>query len=132
LKILDKSKNILLKTSTITLKNIPGDTTIDPTRVVTDIIWQQPTYLLEKDDTSKTAYSCNPSEPECRVNLLVSPKLDGEESSKLSCHIMTDFGIEENDCNPNTFTVPNGPHILTIETKNTVTGELISTRIIPL
>jgi hypothetical protein len=116
----------------LTLRNPPVDTTIDPTRVVTDITWQQPTYLLEKEDISKTTYSCNTSEPECKANLLVVPKLDGTETSKLSCHITTDFGIDEHDCNPDTFIVPNGPHTLTIETKNTASGDLISTQIITL
>jgi len=105
IKILDKSGNIL-QTSTITLKNIPPDTTIDPTRVVTDILWQQPTYLLEKEDTSKSEYTCDPERTECKINLLVTPKLDGLESTKLTCHISTDFGVEEDDCNPDTFLVP--------------------------
>jgi len=128
LKILDKNKNTLLQTSTLTLRNTPIDESIDPTKVVTDIIWQQPTYLLEKEDISKSEYTCDPTKAECRVNILVTPKLDGVESSKLSCHMTTDFGTEENDCNPDTFSIPNGEHNLTIEIKNTGTGDIISTR----
>ena len=97
IKILDKNKNTILQTSTLTLINIPEDNTINPTKVVTDIIWQQPTYLLEKDDTTKTFYTCDAEKTECKINLLVVPKLEGVESPKLSCHIVTDFGFEEND-----------------------------------
>lgn len=131
LKILDK-ENHLLQTSTLILKNIPEDTTIDPTKVVTEITWQQPTYFLEKDDTSRTSYTCDPEKTECKVNMLVVPKLDGTESSKLTCHIFTDFGTEESDCNPDTFTVPNGAHTLTIETIQTSNSSIISTRTIEL
>lgn len=91
IKILDKAKAIVLKIYPLTLKNIPEDSTIDPTRVVTDITWQQPTYLLEKEDTSKSKYTCDSGQSECKINLLVTPKLDGVESSKLACHIVTDF-----------------------------------------
>lgn len=132
IKILDKSDATILQTSTITLKNTPPDTTIDPTRVITEIAWQQPTYLLEKDDTSKEKYTCDPEKTECKVNLLVIPKLDGAESSQLTCHITTDFGLEEDDCNPDTFIVPTGTHILTLETKNASTWSVISTRTISL
>lgn len=128
IKILDKTKNTLLQTYHIILKNNPPDTTINPTRVITDIVWQQPTYLLEKDDTSRDEYVCDPEKTECKINLLVSPKLDGVESTKLSCHISSDFGWEENDCNPDTFSVPVWIHMLTIETKNKTTNEIISTR----
>ncbi len=107
IKILDKAQNTVLKTYPLTLKNIPEDTTIDPIRVVTDITWQQPTYLLGKDDISQAKYTCDPEEQECKINILVTPKLDGLESSKLTCHIVTDFGFDENDCNPATFSVPN-------------------------
>lgn len=132
IKILDKNKNTILQTSTLTLRNIPEDNTIDPTKVVTDIIWQQPTYLLEKNDTTKTFYTCDAEKTECKVNLLVVPKLEGVESPKLSCHIATDFGFEENDCNPAELIIPKGNHTLTINTKNTATGDIISTRIIQI
>lgn len=128
IKILDKNKNIILLTAIITLKNTTEDDIIDPTKVVTDITWQQPTYLLEKDDASKTFYTCDTEKTECKINLLVIPKLDGIESSKLSCHITTDFGLEEDDCNPADFIVPRGLHSLIIETKNKSTGDIISTR----
>ncbi len=131
-KILDKNKNVILQTATITLNNTPEDTTIDPTKVVTDITWQQPTYFLEKDDTSKTQYTCDPTKSECKINLLVTPKLDGAESPKLSCHITADFGMEENDCNPSDAVVPKGNHALTIEVKNSATGDVISTRVIQI
>ncbi len=76
IKILDKTKNTTLQTYQIVLKNNPPDTTIDPTRVVADISWQQPTYLLGKEDTSKNEYTCDTEKPECKINLLVTPKLD--------------------------------------------------------
>lgn len=132
IKILDKAKGITLKTYPLTLKNIPEDSTIDPTRVVTDITWQQPTYLLEKEDTSKSKYTCDSGQSECKINLLVTPKLDGVESSKLACHIVTDFWFDENDCNPATLSVPNWPHTLTLETKNVATWAVISTRTIEI
>ncbi len=131
IKILDKNKNTVLQTSTVLIKNPVIDESIDPTKVVTDITWQQPTYLIGKEDTSKTEYTCDTSKTDCKVNLLVTPKLDGVESSKLTCHITTDFGIEESDCNPDTFTVPIGNHKLTIETKN-IAGETMLTRVITL
>lgn len=103
IKILDKAKNTILQTYEILLKNNPSDTTIDPTRVVTDITWQQPTYLLGKEDVSKNEYICDALKAECKINILITPKLDGVESNKLICHIFTDFGLEENDCNPDIF-----------------------------
>lgn len=125
--ILDKVRWTVLQTSSITIKN-PEKEKIDPTQVVTEIIWQQPTYFLEKDDTSRESYSCDPSKNPCRFNLQVIPKLDGAESSQLSCHVTTDFGTEENDCNPSTIDVPEGNHTLTIEIFEVATNELISTR----
>ena len=113
-----KNKNSTLQTYNITIKNPTIDTTIDPTKVVTDITWQQPTYLLEKDDLSRSGYTCDPEKSECRINMIVTPKLDGIESPRLSCRITSDFGIEEDDCNPDTFSVPTGEHTLVIETKN--------------
>ena len=46
IEILDKEESRVLQTYKILLKNNPPDNTIDPTKVVTDITWQQPTYLL--------------------------------------------------------------------------------------
>lgn len=131
IKIRDKAKNSLIKTYDIVLKNPSRDTSIDPTRVTRDIVWQQPTYLLEKD-IPKTEYVCDPDKAECSVNLLVTPKLDGLESPKLICHITSDFGIEENDCNPNTFTVPSGNHALSIEILDVQTHTILSTQTIIL
>ena len=125
--ILDKVRGTLLQTSVLTLKN-PEKEKLNPTRVVTELVWQQPTYFLEKDDTSRESYTCDTTKDFCRFNLQVLPKLDGEESTQLSCHIMTDFGTEESDCNPSTIDVPEGNHTLTIEILEVVTGELISTR----
>lgn len=125
--ILDKIRGTLLQTSAITLKN-PEKEKLDPTRVVTEIVWQQPTYFLEKDDTSRESYTCDTAKDLCRFNLQVLPKLDWEESSQLTCRITTDFGTEESDCNPSTIDVPEGNHTLTIEILEVATGELISTR----
>lgn len=129
--ILDKVRGTLLQSSAITLKN-PEKEKIDPTRVVTEIVWQQPTYFLEKDDIFRESYTCDPTKELCRFNLQVLPRLDGEESSQLTCRITTDFGTEENDCNPSTIDVPEGNHTLTIEILEMATSELISTRILEI
>ena len=129
IKIIDKNRNTVLQTSTVVIKNPVIDESIDPTKIVTGITWQQPTYLIGKEDTSKIEYTCDASKADCKVNLLATPKLDGAESSKLTCRITTDFGIEVSDCNPDTFIVPSGNHRLTIETKN-IAGETILTRVI--
>lgn len=129
--ILDKVRGAILQTSTLTLKN-PEKEKVDPTRVVTEIVWQQPTYFLEKDDTSRESYTCDTTKNLCRFNLQVLPKLDGEKSSQLTCRITTDFGIAENDCNPSIIDVPEGNHTLTIEIFEVETGELISTRILQI
>lgn len=129
--ILDKVRGTILQTSTITLKN-PEKEKIDPTRVVTELVWQQPTYFLEKDDTARESYTCDTTKELCRFNLQVLPKLDGEESSQLTCRITTDFGTEENDCNPSTIDAPEGKHVLTIEILEGATGELISTRVLEI
>jgi hypothetical protein len=89
IKILDAKENVL-QTSHILIKN-PPEETIDPSRVTLDLTFQQPTYLLEKEDISKEVYTCDPSKDECKVNILVSPKLDGAESSQLACRVTTDF-----------------------------------------
>lgn len=81
---------------------------------------------------SRDEYSCDGEKTECKINLLVSPKLDGAESTKLTCRIFTDFGQGENDCNPDTFSVPTGNHTLTIETKNKLTNDVITTRTIQI
>lgn len=129
--ILDKVRGTVLQTSALTLKN-PEKEKLDPTRVVTELVWQQPTYLLEKDDTSRESYTCDTSKDLCRFNLQILPKIDGVESSELTCRITTDFGTAENDCNPSTIDVPEGNHTLTIEIFEVATGELISTRTIQI
>lgn len=129
--ILDKVRGTILQTSALTLKN-PEKEKIDPTRVVTEIVWQQPTYFIEKDDVSRESYTCDTTKDLCRFNLQVLPKLDGVETSELTCRITTDFGTEENDCNPSTIDVPEGNHTLTIEVLEVATGELVSTRILEI
>jgi hypothetical protein len=99
---------------------------------VTELVWQQPTYFLEMEDISRESYTCDTAKDLCRFNLQVLPKLDGVESSQLTCKISTDFGTEENDCNPSTIDVPEGNHTLTIEILEVSTGELISTRILEI
>lgn len=129
--ILDKVRGTILQTSALTLKN-PEKEKIDPTRVVTEIVWQQPTYFIEKDDVSRESYTCDTTKDLCRFNLQALPKLDGAETSELTCRITTDFGTEENDCNPSTIDVPEGNHTLTIEVLEVATGELVSTRILEI
>lgn len=132
-KILDTVRWTTLQASSFLLKNRPIDDTIDPLKVTIWLEFQQPTYLIGKDDTALTEYTCDDhSKTECKANLLIAPRLDGAESSKLSCHITTDFGIEENHCNPDTFTIPTGDHTLIIKILSTIDQSIITTRVITL
>jgi len=116
-KVVEKKNMNVLQTFVITLRNIPPTIEVlDPSRVRTEIVFQQPTYLLDKEDTTLLGYSCDPAKPECKINLEITPKLDGIDSSQLGCHISSDFGLDTTDCNPDTFIVPVGDHTLTIET----------------
>lgn len=38
--------------------------------------WQLATYLLGKEDITLSEYTCDPSKPECKINLLVMPQKD--------------------------------------------------------
>ena len=75
IKIRDKLKTTVLQISEIKIKNPPINTDIDITKVTIGTAWQSPTYLLSKDDTSLISYNCDPEEPECKINLLVTPLL---------------------------------------------------------
>lgn len=87
---------------------IHPDGSIDPLRVTHTREWQSPTYLLLKDDTSLSEYICDPEQEECKINLKVTPMLDGTESSLLTCDITSDFEIvpTSDACNPNTSIIP--------------------------
>lgn len=100
----------------IVLKNIPQDTTIDPTHITTSLTWQSPTYLLQKEDTLLSEYTCDADHEECKINLLVIPLLDGTESTQLICEIVSDFELvpTSDPCNPNTSLVPSGDHVITV------------------
>ncbi|MEI6710803.1 MAG: hypothetical protein WCK88_00595 [bacterium] len=76
IQILQKSDSSVVATRSIVLKNPPKDTSIDPLRVTSTFAWQQTTHLLQKDDTSLSEYTCDPEQPECKVNLQVTPFLD--------------------------------------------------------
>lgn len=130
IQILQKSDNSLLVTREILLKNPPVDTTIDPTRVTLTFEWQQTTYLLLKEDTSLVEYTCDPEQAECKINLLVTPFLDGISSSRLTCEITSDFPLiaTSEPCNPNTSIVPVGNHTLTIKILQTSDNTLLQTR----
>lgn len=131
-KILDTVRWTTLQTSSFLLKNTPIDDIIDPLKVTIWLEFQQPTYLLQKNDTSMTEYTCDSAKSECSVNILAVPKLDGAASNKLICRIKTDFGVEEHDCNPDTFIVPTGDHTLTMEVLNATNQNMITTRTIIL
>jgi hypothetical protein len=130
IKILQVSDGTLLQTREILLKNPLIDTSIDPSRVTTIVAWQSPTYLILKEDTSLPEYTCDPAQPECKMNLLVTPLLDDIASTRLTCEIVSDFPLEPTTdvCNPNTSIVPFGEHILTIKILQKSDSLLLSTR----
>lgn len=92
------------------------DDVIDPLRVTHTREWQSPSYLENKDDISLTEYVCGSDQTECKINLKITPMLDGIASSQLTCEIVTDFDIvtTTEPCNPNTSIVPAGNHTITI------------------
>lgn len=112
------------------LRNSPEITTIDPTRITSKISWQSPSYLVEKDNITLTEYNCDPTQPECKMNLLVTPFLDGVESTKLTCHITSDFELvpTSDPCNPNTSIIPIGEHELIIEILQKSDDSVLTTR----
>ncbi len=105
------------------------DDVIDPLRVTHAREWQSPSYIQNKEDTSLTEYLCDSDEPECKINLKITPMLDGVESSQLNCEITTDFELvpTTEPCNPNTSIVPKGDHILTINILDKVRGTVLQT-----
>jgi hypothetical protein len=108
IQILKKSDSSVVTTRNIILKHPLIDTSIDPLRVTSTFTWQSPTYLLPKEDTSLTEYTCNPEETDCKMNLLVLPLLDGLESNEVTCQITSDFEIipTSDPCNPDVSLVP--------------------------
>lgn len=98
----------LLVSRDIVFKNIPQDIIIDPTRITTFLTWQSPTYLLQKENTALAEYTCDVGLLDCKINLLVTPLLDGIESTQLTCEITADFELvpTSDPCNPNTSLVP--------------------------
>ncbi len=116
IKILSKATSEVLQTSIFTLKNLPEEP-LDPEKISLLLEWQSPTYLIEKDDTSLTEYTCDPLQEECKINLKVTPQIDGENSTKLSCIITSDFEVitSSDPCNPNTSIVPNWDHVISID-----------------
>lgn len=117
IEILQKSNMALLVSREIILKNTPINDTINPTSITALLSWQSPTYFLQKEDATLTEYTCDSSQAECRMNLLVTPLIDGVENARVTCHIFSDFDLisTDNPCNPNTSLVPIGEHILTIQ-----------------
>lgn len=132
--VLQKSTQQVLISREIHLKNNSESTTIDATRITSKISWQSPSYLVEKDNVTLTEYNCDTSQPDCKVNLLVTPFLDGIESTKLSCQITSDFELvpTTDPCNPNTSIIPVGEHPLIIEIIHKSDGSVLTTRTILL
>lgn len=130
IKIFEKSNHTLLVTREILLKNPLVDTSIDPLRVTSTLAWQSPTYLLLKEDVSLMEYTCDISQPECKVNPLFTPLLDGVESSLLTCEITSDFLLEPtlDPCNFNTSLVPVGDYILSLKILQKSDNTLLTTR----
>lgn len=132
IKIIEKNTENVIKIEEISVNNIRENNSIDPTRVVIDIVWQQPTYFLEKEDTSRDIYICDSTKSPCRFNIQIIPKIDWEESTKLVCRITTDFGIEMDNCNPSTIDVPEGNHSITIDLLDAVSREIVTTRMLEI
>jgi hypothetical protein len=129
IKILDKNKNTVLQTSTISIKNIPEDTSISPERVTYTKEWQSPTYLISKEDAAASEYVCDSEQTECKINPLFHVLLDGVESSKLTCLVIADFELisTSDPCNPKTSIVPKGEHIITIKFLDITNNAIIKT-----
>lgn len=108
IKIIDKTKNTIVQSSSITFKNSPKEVSIDLSRVSIDMSWQSPTYLLSKENTTLSEYTCDSEQSECKINLLITPKLDNTTSSQVTCDITADFTLiaTSDPCNPNTSVVP--------------------------
>ncbi|PIE85786.1 hypothetical protein CSA08_00150 [Candidatus Gracilibacteria bacterium] len=73
-----------------------------------NIIFQNPSYILDKDLT-KEEYICDEKKDECKVNFKLVTPAGKKLSSKLSCEI--DFGFDSDQslkCNPNTVVFPVG------------------------
>ena len=73
--------------------------------------FQIPTYLVEKTDPERDAFTCDPAQPLCKLNLDLSPTFLGESASAWACDL--DFGMgtptgEETKCNPNVVTLTGG------------------------
>ncbi len=100
-----------------TFKISHPDGSIDPLRVTMLREWQSPSYILQKEDSSLTEYVCDSSQPECKVNLKITPLLDGGVSSQLTCQVTSDFTLvpTSDPCNPNTSIVPTGDHIVNVK-----------------
>lgn len=129
IKIFDKSKNIVLQTSTIVIKNTSEENSIKPERVTYTKEWQSPTYLLSKEDITLSEYVCDPEQSECKINPLFLPLLDGSVSSRLVCLVEADFELvpTSDPCNPNTSLVPPGEHIITLKILDNTNNNLIRT-----
>ncbi len=80
------------------------------------LLFQSPSYLLEKDQTWVILYNCDTSKTDCKVNLNLNIDewtwFESISTSKYEC--IWDFGFsgetddEKNKCNPNTVTYPLG------------------------
>jgi len=93
--------------------------------------WQLATYLLAKEDTTLSEYTCDSSKPECKINLKITPQKDGVNDTQLTCFITADFDLipsVSDVCNPNSSIVPAGDHHITIQILQKSDNTLLTTR----
>jgi hypothetical protein len=72
-------------------------------------LFQQPTYLLEKDTPNLEVYTCDVSKDACKVNFDFTPSVPTDlPASHYSCRIDFGFGVtgQEEKCNPSTVEFP--------------------------
>lgn len=78
----------------------------------TKLLFQSPSYLLEKDDSEATIFNCDRTKSDCKVNYNLNIYLGNWfESIPTDYECQWNFGFsrttgEEDKCNPNTITYP--------------------------
>ena len=85
-----------------------------------EILFQNPSYVLEKEQNNKILYICDEEKSECKINLkLVQPWTTSSLSSNLSCEITTTFESEQFErCNPSSVIFPEGINSVNIKVTN--------------
>ena len=81
-----------------------------------DLSFQNPSYLLDKDNTSKIIYFCDLTKDTCKINFkLTQIETTSSLSSKLQCKFITTFESDQFErCNPNTVIFPQWIHPVNI------------------